>query len=144
MLLALFVISLVSSTALGFAYEFTKEPIRMVEINKTNAAIQKLWFPAFDDTTSRATEVFKVKSDMTARSFTPAKQNGEPVGTAVETYTKKGLQRTYQTHGWFWHWLEALSIFRFWEHQKRLDWGRKSKIKSNSACSSRKIRQTSN
>lgn len=88
MLLALFVISLVSSTALGFVYEFTKEPIRMVEINKTNAAIQAV-VPAFDN--QPATEVFKVKSDMDSLLFYPAKQNGELVGTAVETYTKKGF-----------------------------------------------------
>lgn len=88
MLLALLVISLVSSTALGFVYEFTKEPIRMVEINKTNAAIQMV-VPEFDN--QPATEAFKVASDMDSLKFYPAKKNGELVGTAVETYTKKGF-----------------------------------------------------
>jgi electron transport complex protein RnfG len=88
MLLALLVISLVSSTALGFVYEFTKEPIRMVEINKTNAAIQAV-VPAFDN--QPALETFKVASDLDSLRFYPAKRNGELVGTAVETFTKKGF-----------------------------------------------------
>jgi Na+-translocating ferredoxin:NAD+ oxidoreductase subunit G len=85
---ALFVISLVASTALGFVYEFTKEPIRMVEINKTNAAIQAV-VPEFDN--QPALDVFKVPSDLDSLKFYPAMKNGELVGTAVETYTKKGF-----------------------------------------------------
>jgi len=88
MLLALLAISLVSSTALGFVYEFTKEPIRMVEINKTNAAIQAV-VPVFDN--QPASEVYKVSSDLDSLKFYPAKKNGELVGTAVETLTKKGF-----------------------------------------------------
>jgi electron transport complex protein RnfG len=88
MLMALLVISLVSSTALGFVYEFTKEPIRMVEINKTNNAIQMV-VPEFDN--QPATEVFKVASDLDSLRFYPARKNGVLVGTAVETYTKKGF-----------------------------------------------------
>jgi electron transport complex protein RnfG len=88
MLLALSVISLISSTALGFVYEFTKEPIRMVEINKTNSAIQAV-VPAFDN--QPAIEVFKVACDLDSLRFYPAKKNGELAGTAVETFTKKGF-----------------------------------------------------
>jgi electron transport complex protein RnfG len=88
MFLALLVISLVSSTALGFVYEFTKEPIRMVEINKTNAAIQAV-VPAFDN--QPALETFKVACDIDSLRFYPAKKNGELVGTAVESFTKKGF-----------------------------------------------------
>lgn len=88
MLMALLVISLVSATALGFVYEFTKEPIRMVEINKTNAAIQ-IVVPEFNN--QPATEAFKVASDMDSLNFYPAKKDGILVGTAVETFTKKGF-----------------------------------------------------
>ena len=88
MLMALLLISLMASTTLGFVYEFTKEPIRMVEINKTNSAIQAV-VPAFDN--QPATESFKVASDPDSLRFYPAKKNGELVGTAVETYTKKGF-----------------------------------------------------
>ena len=88
MLVALLVISLVSSTTLGFVYEFTKEPIRMVEITKTNSAIQAV-VPAFDN--EPATEFFMVASDMDSLKFYPAKMNGELVGTAIETHTKKGF-----------------------------------------------------
>jgi len=88
MLLALLVISLVSSTALGFVYEFTKEPIRLVEINKINSAIQAV-VPEFDN--QPAEEYFMIASDQDSLKFYPAKKNGELVGTAVETYTKKGF-----------------------------------------------------
>ena len=88
MLLALLLISLVSSAALGFVFELTKEPIRMVEINKTNAAIRAV-VPEFDN--QPATDMFKVKSDMDSLKFYPAFKNGKRVGTAVETYTKKGF-----------------------------------------------------
>ncbi len=88
MLLALFAISLVSSTALGFVYEFTKEPIRLVEINRTNAAIQAV-VPEFDN--QPATEFYKVAIGKDSLRFYPAKKNGELVGTAVETFTMKGF-----------------------------------------------------
>ncbi len=88
MLMALLIISLVSSTTLGFVYEFTKEPIRMVEINKTNAAIQAV-VPPFDN--QPAVESYKVASDLDSLRFYPAKMKGVVVGTAVETYTKKGF-----------------------------------------------------
>jgi electron transport complex protein RnfG len=88
MFLALFVISLVASTTLGFVYEFTKEPIRMVEINKTNNAISAV-VPLFDN--QPATEVFMVAGDIDSLRFYPAKKNGILVGTAVETFTKKGF-----------------------------------------------------
>jgi len=88
MLMALLIISLVSSTALGFVYEFTKEPIRLVEINKINSAIQAV-VPEFDN--QPAEEYFMIASDQDSLKFYPAKKNGELVGTAVETYTKKGF-----------------------------------------------------
>jgi len=88
MLMALLIISLVSSTALGFVYEFTKEPIRLVEINKINSAIQAV-VPAFDN--QPATEFYRVASDQDSLTFYPARTNGELVGTAVETYTNKGF-----------------------------------------------------
>jgi len=88
MLLALFVISLVSSTALGFVYEFTKEPIRLVEINRTNAAIQAV-VPEFDN--QPAIEFYKVAIGKDSLKFYPAKKNGELIGTAVETFTMKGF-----------------------------------------------------
>lgn len=88
MLLSLFTISFVASTALGFVYEFTKEPIRMVEINKINSAIQAV-VPAFDNVP--ASESFKVKGDGDSLLFYPAFKDGQLVGTAVETYSKKGF-----------------------------------------------------
>ncbi len=88
MLLALVIISLVSSTTLGFVYEFTKEPIRLVEINKTNAAIQAV-VPIFDN--QPATEMFKVAYEKDSLKFYPALKEGVLVGTAVESFTQKGF-----------------------------------------------------
>ena len=88
MLLALSLISLVSSTTLGFVYEFTKEPIRLVEINRTNSAIQAV-VPEFDN--EPATEGYNVPCDRDSLRFYPARKNGVLVGTAVETYTNKGF-----------------------------------------------------
>lgn len=88
MVFVLFIVSFVSSAALGIVYELTKEPIRMVDINKKNNAIQSV-VPEFDNTPSN--EFYRVPSDGDSLTFYPAFKNGQLVGTAVETYTKKGF-----------------------------------------------------
>jgi Na+-translocating ferredoxin:NAD+ oxidoreductase subunit G len=88
MVLSLFVVTLISSSTLGFVYELTKEPIRMVEINRKNDAIKSV-VPEFDNNPS--TETFKVLSGKDSLSFYRATLNGEIVGTAVETFTMKGF-----------------------------------------------------
>jgi electron transport complex protein RnfG len=88
MVFVLFIVSFVSSAALGVVYELTKEPIRMVDINKKNNAIQSV-VPQFNN--EPANESFKVPSDLDSLTFYPAKKDSILVGTAVETYTKKGF-----------------------------------------------------
>jgi len=88
MVFVLFVVSFISSAALGIVYEFTKEPIRLVDINKKNDAIQSV-VPEFNNTP--ADESYKVPSDRDSLTFYPAKLDGNIVGTAVETYTMKGF-----------------------------------------------------
>ena len=88
MVFVLFIVSFVSSAALGVVYELTKEPIRMVDINKKNNAIQSV-LPEFNN--APANEFFKVPSDLDSLTFYPAKKDSILVGTAVETYTKKGF-----------------------------------------------------
>ena len=88
MVLSLFVVTLISSSTLGFVYELTKEPIRMVEINRKNDAIKSV-VPEFDNNPS--TETFKVLSGKDSLSFYRATLNNEIVGTAVETFTMKGF-----------------------------------------------------
>jgi len=88
MLIALFVVCFVSSATLGFVYEITKEPIRLVEINTKNNAIKSV-VPEFDN--DPAGDVIRTASGKDTLNLYQAKKNGELVGTAVETYTLKGF-----------------------------------------------------
>jgi electron transport complex protein RnfG len=88
MVFVLFIVSFISSAALGIVYEFTKEPIRMVDIKKMNDAIQSV-VPEFNN--EPADESYKTPSDGDSLTFYPAKVDGNLVGTAVETYTMKGF-----------------------------------------------------
>ncbi len=88
MVLVLFMVSFISAAALGIVYEVTKEPIRMVDINKKNNAIQSV-VPDFNNIP--ANEYYKVPSDLDSLTFYPARKDSILVGTAVETYSKKGF-----------------------------------------------------
>jgi Na+-translocating ferredoxin:NAD+ oxidoreductase subunit G len=88
MVFVLFLVSFVSSAALGVVYELTKEPIRLVDITKKNDAIQSV-VPGF--TNIPANESFKVASDSDSLTFYPARKDSILIGTAVETYTMKGF-----------------------------------------------------
>jgi Na+-translocating ferredoxin:NAD+ oxidoreductase subunit G len=88
MVLSLLVVTLVSSSTLGFVYELTKEPIRLVEINTKNAAIKSV-VPEFNNNPS--TDSYKVLSGKDSLTFYNAKLNDELVGTAVETFTMNGF-----------------------------------------------------
>jgi Na+-translocating ferredoxin:NAD+ oxidoreductase subunit G len=88
MVLSLFLVALVSSATLGFVYELTKEPIRLVEITKKNDAIKSV-VPEFNNNPSD--ESFKVLSGKDSLTFYNATYNDERVGTAVETYTMNGF-----------------------------------------------------
>lgn len=88
MVFTLFVITLVSSSTLGFVYELTKEPIRLVELAKKNNAIKSV-VPAFDNNPSN--DFIRAVSGNDSLSLYTAMKNGEIVGTAVETFTMKGF-----------------------------------------------------
>ena len=88
MVIALFVVSFVASATLGFVYELTKEPIRLVEINIKNNAIMSV-VPEFDNNPSE--DMIRVASGRDSLTLYQATKNGELVGTAVETYTLKGF-----------------------------------------------------
>lgn len=88
MVTALFVVAFVASATLGFVYELTKEPIRLVEINKKNNAIKSV-VPEFNNNPSE--EFLKIAVEKDSLNLYQAKMNGEIVGTAVETYTMKGF-----------------------------------------------------
>jgi len=88
MLLALIMVTLVASTALGFVYQVTKEPIAAAKLAKKLDAIQKV-VPVFDNDPNA--EEYKMAVDGDTLHFYPAKNNGELVGTAVETFTNMGF-----------------------------------------------------
>lgn len=90
MVLTLFIITLVASTALGYIYELTKEPIAQSKIKKKLMAIKQV-VPEF--TNNPDEEKYKVVSPdgLDSLEFYPAKKDGKIVGTAIETYTTKGF-----------------------------------------------------
>lgn len=89
MLLSLTLISLGASAALGYVYEFTKEPIEVSKMNKKLDAI-KMVVPIFNNNPNQ--EMYKLPTgEGDSLEIYPAKKDGELVGLAVRTYSKKGF-----------------------------------------------------
>ena len=87
MLVVLTAIAIVSALALGFTYSVTKEAIAQVEVKRTMAAIKKV-LPGFDNNPNE--EKYSVKG-YEKMEFYPAKKDGQPVGTAIKTFSDKGF-----------------------------------------------------
>lgn len=94
MLLTLFVVTLVSATSLGFIYEVTKAPIAAAEAARRLDAINKV-LSGFNN--NPVDDMFKVASPYEGDSLEcyPAKKDGELVGMAIKTLTKKGYAGTF-------------------------------------------------
>ncbi len=89
MLIALFVITFVSSTSLGLVYQVTKEPIAAAKLAKKIEAIQNV-VPEFNNQPNA--EEYKVATENgDSLTLYPAKKDGELVGTAVESSTNLGF-----------------------------------------------------
>lgn len=88
MVLTLFLVSFIAAGTLGFVYELTKEPIRLVEIQTINKAISEV-IPEFDNNPYE--DLFKVPTEKDSLVFYPAITRGEVSGVAVETWTMKGF-----------------------------------------------------
>jgi len=88
MLLTLFVVTLVASTALGYIYELTKEPIAAAKLAKKTNAIRQV-VPDFDNSPFEDAYAIFMAGD-SIRLY-PAKMNGELVGTAIETFSNSGF-----------------------------------------------------
>jgi Na+-translocating ferredoxin:NAD+ oxidoreductase subunit G len=89
MLLSLTLITLGASAALGYVYEFTKEPIEISKMNKKLDAIKTV-VPPFSNNPNQ--EMYKLPTgEGDSLEIYPAKKNGELVGLAVRTYSKKGF-----------------------------------------------------
>lgn len=88
MFIALLVITFVASASLGGIYELTKEPIAAAKLEKKNNAIRQV-IPEFDN--SPTDNVYKEAIDGDTLYFYTGMKGDEPVGTAVETFTKLGF-----------------------------------------------------
>ena len=88
MTITLLIITLLSSASLGFVYSFTKGPIVEAKNAKVNDAIKKV-LPEFDNRPT--SQKFERDVDGGKIIFYPATKNGESVGTAIQTFTKKGF-----------------------------------------------------
>jgi electron transport complex protein RnfG len=88
MTLTLLTVTLLASGSLGFVYSLTKGPIEDAQTAKINEALRKV-LPEFDNKPSVAK--FTREVDGGILTFYPAMKGGEPVGTAIQTFTKNGF-----------------------------------------------------
>jgi electron transport complex protein RnfG len=88
MFIALLVITFIASASLGGIYELTKEPIAAAKLEKKNNAIRQV-IPEFDN--SPTDDVYKKAVNGDTLYFYPGIKGGEPVGTAVETFSNLGF-----------------------------------------------------
>jgi Na+-translocating ferredoxin:NAD+ oxidoreductase subunit G len=90
MTLTLMIVTFVASTALGYIYELTKEPIARARLEKKTNALKKV-LPDFDN--DPIGDMFKIAADEGYDSLEvyPAWRDGMMVGSAVRSYSKKGF-----------------------------------------------------
>ncbi|MBI9066181.1 MAG: RnfABCDGE type electron transport complex subunit G [Salinivirgaceae bacterium] len=89
MVIALFIVTGIASTTLGFVYEFTKEPIALAKLNKKLDAIKAV-VPTFDNNPDSVKFEIPVEGGDPVMAY-PAKLGDKLVGTAIESYTMKGF-----------------------------------------------------
>lgn len=90
MVVVLFAVTLISSAAVGYVNSLTAGPIEAAKQAKQINAIRQVIPGEFDNDPNA--EVWKKETpDGGELEFYPAKKNGEPVGTAVKTYTNNGF-----------------------------------------------------
>lgn len=89
MVLSLTLISLAASACLGFVYVMTKDPIELSRLNKKLDAIKQV-VPEF--TNNPYEDMYRLPTgDGDSLEIYPAKKDGETIGYAVNTFTKKGF-----------------------------------------------------
>jgi electron transport complex protein RnfG len=88
MVLTLFVVTALAATALGFVYEYTKEPIAEAKLKAKLEAVS-IVVPEFNNNPSEA--MYTLDSELGPLECYPAKMNDELVGTAISTLTKMGF-----------------------------------------------------
>lgn len=89
MLTTLVVVTLVAALSLGFAYSWTKEPIKQAKLEKQKKSIAVVVAGYANDPVAEGYKVLSVnKKD--SLEFFPAKKNGELIGTAIKTFSPNG------------------------------------------------------
>ena len=88
MLVTLVLVTGIAAAALGFVYDFTKEPIEAAKLKAQTEAITQV-LPAFD-TLGQSYKMLTEEGGDSLELF-PAFKNNELIGTAIKTYTKKGF-----------------------------------------------------
>ncbi|HUW93857.1 MAG TPA: RnfABCDGE type electron transport complex subunit G [Bacteroidales bacterium] len=89
MVLSLTMVSLGASAALGYVYEFTKEPIEISKLNKKLNAIKQV-VPEF--TNNPNDEMFLLPTgEGDSLEVYPARNGEELVGYAIKSFTNKGF-----------------------------------------------------
>lgn len=86
MVMVLTLVTFVASTAVGYVYQLTKDPIAAAISAKTTSAIANV-LPSFDTLDEPRT----VEVDGSNVKIYEAKSSGQIVGYAVETFTKSGF-----------------------------------------------------
>jgi electron transport complex protein RnfG len=95
MVLTLFVVSFVASTALGFIFELTKEPIAKARLEKKKAAI-RLVTPEFSNNPIDDMYKIEIPDNDSLECYPSKNQNGELLGTAIKSYSDKAFnERIY-------------------------------------------------
>ncbi|MDA3890869.1 MAG: RnfABCDGE type electron transport complex subunit G [Salinivirgaceae bacterium] len=89
MVLALLIVTLVSSAILGFVYELTKQPIVDAQLKKKLEAINKV-VPPYNNNPNDEMYTIEVEGGEAVEAY-PAKMDNKLVGTAIKTYTNKGF-----------------------------------------------------
>lgn len=90
MVVVLFAVTLIASGAVGYVHSLTAGPIEAAKQAKQVNAIRQVIPGEFDNDPNA--DVWKMETpDGGELEFYPAKKNGEPVGTAVKTYTNSGF-----------------------------------------------------
>ncbi|OFX22280.1 MAG: RnfABCDGE type electron transport complex subunit G [Bacteroidetes bacterium GWA2_31_9] len=90
MVLTLLIISFISSAALGFIFNITKEPIAKTLLEKKLNAIKKV-VPAFNNDPNKEMYMVSIEDNSAQLEMYPAKQDSTLTGTAVKTFTNKGF-----------------------------------------------------
>lgn len=93
MAFTLFIITLLASTALGLINELTKDKIAAARLEKKLKAIKEV-VPEYNNNPQE--EMCKIYYDKDSLECYQAKMDGELVGVAIETFTKKGFNGEFK------------------------------------------------